>query len=143
VEKGTNTNPIHITSQEGAKSVEVRTFSYVGIQTIEIPSVDPAINKETSVHEEDKKPKVNQKNVTCTIKKIHATNALYRNPNYNRRYLNESMYQHFSEGKQLIYLLKGINTSAIESHNHNSSWVSYKCHVPQRIELEWSDPFTI
>jgi hypothetical protein len=42
----------------------------VGVQTMEIPSVDPTINKATSVHEEDTIPKVNQENTTCTIRKF-------------------------------------------------------------------------
>jgi hypothetical protein len=63
VEKGTNTYLIHITTQEGAISVEVRTTSDVGVQTMVIPSVltiiNSAINKATPVHEEDIIPKAN------------------------------------------------------------------------------------
>jgi hypothetical protein len=60
-----------------------------------------AINKATLVHEEDKTPKVNQENATCTIKESHATKTPYRHPNHKSRYLNQSVYQHHSEGKQL------------------------------------------
>jgi hypothetical protein len=64
VEKGTNTDPIHITTQEGAKSVQEKTYTDVGVQTMEISGVltnkNATINK--PVHEEDKTPKVNPKN---------------------------------------------------------------------------------
>jgi hypothetical protein len=100
VEKGTNTDPIHITTQEGAKSVEVRTFLDVGVQTMEIPSVltnrNSTINKATPVHEEDIIPKANQENTTSTIRESHATKTLYRHPNHKSRYLNQSKYQHRS-----------------------------------------------
>jgi hypothetical protein len=42
--------------------------------------------------------------------------------------------------EQEIYHTKNIDTSAIKSHDNNLSW---KCNVPQKIELGWSDPFTI
>jgi len=92
VEKGTNTNSIHVTTQEGAKSIEVRTFSDVGGQTVEIPNVDPTINKATSVHEEDIIPKANRENTASTIREIYATKTLYLHSNHKSRFLNQLNY---------------------------------------------------
>jgi hypothetical protein len=64
VEKGTITDPILFTCQEDAKSVEKKTYSYIGVQTMEISSVDPTICKATSVNEEDTIPEVIPENTT-------------------------------------------------------------------------------
>jgi hypothetical protein len=132
-EKGTNTSP-----------VEVETTSDVGVQTMEAPSVltnqNSSINKATSVHEENHIPKLNQENATSMIRENHVIRTPYRHPNHKSRYLNQSEYQCHLGRKQLTYLPKNIDTNTIKSHDNNSSW---KCNVPQRIELGWSDPFTI
>ena len=72
----------------------------------------------------------------------HATKTPYQYPNHKNRYLNQSMSQQHSGRKQLTYLPKNIDTSVIASYN-NKYWVLYKCNVPQRIELGWSNPFTV
>lgn len=46
-DKGTNTDPINITTQEKDKLVEVKTSSDVAVQTTEISSEDPTINQVT------------------------------------------------------------------------------------------------
>jgi hypothetical protein len=95
VEKGTNTDPINITTQEGAKSVEVRTTSDVEVQMVEIPSVltnrNSMINKATPVHEEDTIPKVNRENATSTIRESHATKTPYQHPNHKAGSLTSSL----------------------------------------------------
>jgi hypothetical protein len=50
MENGTITDPIHVTAQEAAKSTEKMTYSDVGVQTMDVLSVDPAINKITSIN---------------------------------------------------------------------------------------------
>jgi hypothetical protein len=144
VEKGTNTDPIHITTQEGAKSVQEKTFSDVEEQTMGIRSIltnkNSTINKATPRHEEEIISKVNQENATSTIRENHVTRTPYRHPNHKSRYLNQSEYQYHSRWKQLTYLSKNIDTNTIKSHDNNSSW---KRNVLQMIELGWSDPFTV
>jgi hypothetical protein len=44
-----------------------------------------AINKATSVHEENTIPKVNQENATSTIRESHATKTPYRHPNHEEQ----------------------------------------------------------
>jgi hypothetical protein len=74
------------------------------------------------------------------IKENNVIRTPYRHPNHKRRYLKQSEYQYHLGRKQLNYLPKNIDTSAIKSHDNSSSW---KCNVPQRIELGWSNPFTV
>jgi hypothetical protein len=74
MEKGTNTDPINITTQKYANPVEIRISSNVEVQMMENPSVltnkNLVINKATQVYEEDIIPKVNQENTTSMIRKI-------------------------------------------------------------------------
>jgi hypothetical protein len=42
--------------------------------------------------------------------------------------------------ERLTYRPKNIDTSPSKSHDNHSSW---KCNILQKIELGWSDPFTI
>jgi predicted RNase H-like nuclease (RuvC/YqgF family) len=81
VEKGTNTDPIHITTQEDANPIEEKTYRDVGVQTMEISGVlinkNSAINNATSIHGENKTLKVNQENATSTIRESHATKTPY------------------------------------------------------------------
>jgi hypothetical protein len=107
----------------------------VGVQTKEIPSVlvkkISTINNATSMHEE---------NATNMIRENHVTRNPYRHPNHKSRYIKLSEFQYDLSQEQLIYHPKNIDTSATKSHDNSSSW---KYNVPQRIELGWSDPFTI
>jgi hypothetical protein len=147
VEKGTNTEPIHVTPQEDVYTIEVRTFLDVGIQIMEIPSVltniNSLINTTTPMHEEDTILKVILENVASTIREIHATKTLYRHPNHENRVINRLVYQHHSKRKHLTYYPNNIYAGTIESHNNQLSWKFYKCNIPQRIELVWSYPFTV
>jgi len=111
---------------------------------MEIPSVPTnrnlAINKATSMQEENNISKLNQENATIMIRENHVIRTPYRHPNHKSRYLNWSEYQCYSGREQLTYRLKNIDTNAIKSHDNNSS---RKCIISQRIELGWLDPFTI
>jgi hypothetical protein len=42
--------------------------------------------------------------------------------------------------ERLTYRPKNIDTCPCKSHDNHSSW---KCNILQKIELAWSDPFTI
>jgi hypothetical protein len=42
--------------------------------------------------------------------------------------------------ERLTYHPKNIDTCPSKSHDNHSSW---KCNILQKIELVWSDPFTI
>jgi hypothetical protein len=86
VEKGTNTDPIHITAKEDVNPVEVKTY-------LEIPSEDPATNQATSVRKENHILKLNKENATSMIRENHVIRTPYRHPNHKSRYLNQSKYQ--------------------------------------------------
>jgi hypothetical protein len=81
VEKGTNTYPINITTQEDANPIEENTYIDFGVKMMEnsgvLTNINSTNNKATTMHEEDKTPKVNQEIVTCTIRKSHATKTHY------------------------------------------------------------------
>jgi hypothetical protein len=92
------------------------------------------------MREENHISKLNEENTTSMIRKNHVIRNPYRHPNHTSRYLNQSEYQCHSGRERLTYHPKNIDTSAIQSHDNHSSW---KSNVPQKIELGWSDPFTI
>jgi hypothetical protein len=121
VEKGTNTNPMDITTQKVSNSIGENTYKDVGVQTMELSCVltnkNAAIDK--PVHEEDKTPKVNPKILIGTIKRIHSTKTPYQHPNHESRYINKSEYQHRSEHKQLNRCPKNVDANTIEFHNNN------------------------
>jgi hypothetical protein len=105
VEKGTNTDPVDITTKKDSNPVGEKTYKDVGVQMMEVTGVltnrNATINK--PVQEEDETSKVNPEHTTGTIKGIHAAKTPYRHPNHKRRHFNQSKYQHRSEGKQLSY----------------------------------------
>jgi hypothetical protein len=140
MKNGTITDPIHITTQEVARSTEKKTYSDVGVQTVEVSSVDPTTNKTTS-NEEDTITAVNQGNTACSVRENHVTRKPYRHPNHKSRYLKQSECQDHLNREQQIYHPKNSDTNVIHSHNNDSS--SWKCNISQKIELGWSDHFTI
>jgi hypothetical protein len=117
MENGTITDPIHVTAQEAAKSTEKKTYSDVGVQTMEVLSVltnrNSSINKTTSVHEENHISKLNEENDYKYDKGKSCYKNPYRHPNHKRRYLNQSEYQYHLGQEQLIYYPKNIDTLSI------------------------------
>lgn len=55
-EKGTNIDPDNITIQEDPNPIEVKMYSKVAVQTMEISSEDPLINQATYVCEGNQIP---------------------------------------------------------------------------------------
>jgi hypothetical protein len=86
VEKGTNTNPINITTQEDVNRVEVKLSSYVEIQTMENPSLliirNLGINKATQICKEDILPKLKQESTTNMVSKVNVKRTPYRHPDH-------------------------------------------------------------
>ena len=83
-DKGTNTDPVNITTQKEDKLVEGKTYSNVAVQMMEIPS-DDLISNSTIV------PEVNQEIPTHMIREIQTRKTSYRHPNHKRIFLNHSM----------------------------------------------------
>jgi hypothetical protein len=54
-----------------------KKHSDVGVQKMEISSVDPVIDKTTLIDEEDTIPEVNRENSTPTIRESQATKTPY------------------------------------------------------------------
>jgi hypothetical protein len=134
VHKGINIDPINFTTQEDSNPIEEKTYTYVGVKTIEISGV--LTNKNTTINKPlHETPKVNPENAICTIKESHAMKTPYLHPNHKIIYINKSIYQHRLEHKQLTYHSKNIDVSTIEFHNNQLSLESYKQNIPQNIEL--------
>jgi hypothetical protein len=74
------------------------------------------------------------------IREDNVIRTPYRHPNHKSRYLKQSEYQYHLGQEQLNYRSKNIDTDAIKSQDNNSSW---KSNILQRIELGWSDSFTV
>jgi hypothetical protein len=113
---------------------------------METPSVltnkSSSINNVTSVHEENKNPKINQEKSTSTIKESHATKTPYRHPNYKGHHImhqdSQRQNQHEKISKDPVILKKSSSVESNHFQNHRSC-----CHtILQKIELGWSDPFT-
>jgi hypothetical protein len=96
---------------------------------MEVLSVDPTINKTTSINEQYTIPVVNRGNVARTVRENHVTRNPYQHPNHKRRYLKQSKYQYHLIREQLIYFLKNIDTGTIKCHDNNSS---RKCNVQKK-----------
>jgi hypothetical protein len=126
MEKGTNTNPIHITTQEDVNPVEEKTYRDVGVQMMGTPSVrnnrSSSINQGTSMHEKNHILKLNKENTTNMIRENNVTRNPYRHPNHKRRYPKQLEYQYHSGRERLTYRPKNIDTNAIQSHDNHSSW---------------------
>jgi hypothetical protein len=90
VEKGTNTDPVIITTQKDSNPHGEKTYKDVGVQMMEVIGVltnrNATINK--PMDEEDKTSKVNPEHATGTIKGRHATKTPYRHPNHESIYFN-------------------------------------------------------
>ena len=99
-----------------------------------------SINQSTSMCEENCIPKLNQENTTSMIRENNVIRTPYRHPNHKRRHLKQSEYQYHWGREWLTYRPKNIDTNTIKSHDNHSSW---KCNIPQKIELGWFDHFTI
>ena len=135
MENETITNQIHVTAQKTANSTEKRTTLDVGVQTMEVPSVhtnrSSPINQATSMHEENRILKLNQEKTTSMIRENNVIRTPYRHSNHKRKYLKQSKYQYHSGHERITYLLKNIDTSAIQYHDNHSPW---KCNSLQKFE---------
>jgi hypothetical protein len=86
------------TAQEAAKSTKKKTTSDVEVQTMEAPNIltnqNSAINKATSMHEENHISKLKEENATSMIRENNVIRTPYRHPNHKSRYLNQLEYQY-------------------------------------------------
>ena len=76
-----------------------------------------AINKATSVSEENHISKLNNENDASMIRESNFIRNPYQHPNHKRKYINQLEYQYYSKREH------------------------YKHPVSQKIELGWADSF--
>lgn len=136
-EKGINTDPVHVTAQEEDKPVEEKTHLDVIVQTMNIPSEGFVTNSTTS------SLGVNHNIATHMIRQRQTKRTPYLHLNHKNRHLNQSVNLYHSKHEQQTYVSKTTNVSAIQCCANNSHKVSSNHKIPQKINLGWSDPFSI
>lgn len=126
---------MNITSQEEDKLVEEKTHLDVIVQMMNIPSEGSVPNSTTLSHE------VNQNIATHMIRERQTKRTPHLHLNHRNTHLNQSTNLYHSEHK--TYVPKTTNVSTIQSSNNNSHEVSTNHNIPQKINLGWSDPFSV
>lgn len=106
-EKGINTNPMNIITQEEGKPVEEKTYLNVAFQMINIPSEGSITNSTTS------SPEVNQNTATHMIGERQTKRILYLHPNHRNRHLNQFTNLYHSEHKQQTYAPKTTKYNSV------------------------------
>ena len=131
-EKETGTNAVNVITQEEDKQVAKDANLDVVVPAMNISSESYVTSSITS------SPKENQ-NITTQLRMESQTKKVpYRHPNHGSRQLDQAMS---SEQKQ-VDIPTNTNISAIRSSD-NSAQVSSRREIPQKIDLGWSDPFSV
>jgi hypothetical protein len=136
VDKEAMTEPMKLEkSLDDTNPADVKRSSNVKVETIQ-------------GYEENSIPKVNQEKSTSIRSKDQVARMPYRHPNHKSQYFSQSMYQQ----KQITVISTNITSTISAGQNrsyHGSRNVSSsfqepcKNPNPQKIELGWSDSFTI
>ena len=112
-----------MTTQED-KSVEETTHVDVAVQTMDIPSKCSITNSTTSSPEENLK-------------------TLYLHLNHENRQINQAVYQDHSNRRQQINVSENNGVTSIPSYADKSLQNSSDQNTIQKINLGWSDPFSV
>ena len=112
-----------MTTQED-KSVEETTHVDVAVQTMDIPSECSITNSTTSSLEENPK-------------------TLYRHLNHENRQINQAVYQDNSSRRQKINVSENNDVTSIPSYADKSLQNFSDQNAIQKINLGWSDPFSV
>jgi len=132
-----HTDLVNITTQEEDKAVEETIHSNVVAQTMKNPNEDFVTNSMTLELE------VNQNIATHMIKEIQTRRIPYIHLNHKNKRLNQSTNLYHSKHKQKTYVSKRCEVCTIQFGDNNSSQVSSKCKIPQKIDLRWSNHFLV
>ena len=112
-------------------------------QLVEKESSKPS-NVEIQVDEKTSKSdpisNTNPENDINKIRETQITTIPHRHPNHRSRQLDQATY---SEQNQQANIPKNTNVGAIHSCDNKSSQVSSLGKIPQKIDLGWSDPFSV
>ncbi len=71
------------------------------------------------------------------------TRTPYLHPNHKNRHLNQPTNLYHSEHKQKTYAPKNTKVCTIQSYDNNSLQISSEQKIPHKINLGWSDPFSV
>jgi len=136
-DKGINIDPVNIISKEEEESREVKTYAEVAVQTLDIPTDDAVTHSTTTMSEG------NQESTTNMKRENQTKGAMYRHPNHKSRLSNQATYQYHSKNKQQIHVPKDTEACRIQSYDNYSPHISKDQKIPQKINLGWSDPFSV
>ena len=140
--KKKNPNPdlVNIPIEEEDKLDEVNMYSEVTVLITKDSSEDPEINHSTSLAIGNQVLQINQEDDTNEIKENQITRIPYRHLNHDSKQLNKAMYL---EQKQKIDVPKNTEVRITQSSHNSSSQVASHRKIPQKINLGWSDPFSV
>ena len=128
---------MNVTTQEEDKQVEEKTHVDVAIQTMNIPSECFIANSTTSSLEE------NIKIVVYPVRKNQTKKVPYRHPNHENRRINHATYLNKSEPKQQNEVPDNSDVISIQSYTDKLLQNSSDQNTIQKINLGWSDPFSV
>ena len=86
-------------------------------------------------------PDANKETTIKTFKEVQAQ-IPYLHPNHKSRHLNQSANQYHAEHKQ-TYVPKNTEVSSIQSYDNYSPLISKDQKIHQKINLGWSDSFSV
>ena len=112
-------------------------YSYVVIQIENTPNKDLVVKSTTTM------PSGNQEIVIKTLKEVQTRKTPYLHLNHKSRHLNQSTNMHHSEHKQQTYVTKNTKVSSIQYIDNNLLQNSSNQKIPQKVNLGWSDPFSV
>ena len=119
------------------KSVEEMTHVDVAVQTMNIPSECSITISTTSLPEE------NIKIGTCPVRRNQTKKVPYRHPNHENRWINHATYRYHSNQKQQTDVPDNSDVTSIQSYANKSLLNSSDQNTIQKINLRWSDPFSV
>lgn len=86
---------------------------------------------------------VNQENSKRMIRGNQTKRTIYLHLNNTDIHHNQFKNLYYSEQKQQTYVPKENDVSTIQSNDNKLSQLSINCQVSQKINLGWSDPFSM
>ena len=136
-DKTTNIDSVNVTTQDEDKQVEENTRLEFAVQTMNIPSECFITNSTTFSPEE------NIKIGTCSVRKNQTKRVPYRYPNHENRRINYATYLNQSEPKQQINDPKKSNVTSTQCYEDKSLQSFSDQNAIQKINLGWSNPFSV
>ena len=132
-----NIKTTNLAVQANPNLIEVKTYSEVVVQTEDTSNKDSVVKSTTTM------PGGNQQTLIQTLKEVQTRKTPYLHPNHKSRHLNQSTNLHHSKHKQQTYVTKNTKVSSIRFIDNNLLQNSSNQKIPQKVNLGWSNPFSV